>query len=332
MALKKSEKILAGTTGALLAMFAGVFLFSGGGKSLSNLRADRESLNDDIERLTAEAHPGKKASEQLDRWRERSLPTDPEDPNVARREYGDWLLDLAAERVKLGGAEITPFADQRHGGAYTVLPFKVEGRGTLDQLVRFLFEFERAGYLHNVRQWSSTPIKGSQELKLVFDIDAVSLPGAEQKDKLPVGLPSRLEHADLDEYLKTIVPRQMEGERFAPAGGLFASYAPKPPDRPEGNGGPSPPPSGPEGVDPSSLTHVSSIRMEDGVPKVWFFIRTEGRKIELHEGDPFEVGKMRGTIARIRIDELDVEIKLDGGERQLVAFGKFLSEGVELHE
>ena len=41
------------------------------------------------------------------------------------------------------------------------------------------------------------------------------------------------------------------------------------------------------------------------------------------------MGTMRGTIGRIRIDELDVEIKLDGGQRKLVPFGDNLHQGVE---
>ena len=335
MALKKREKILAVITGALLVTFAGVYLLRGGGDSLSDLRTQREGLQKTKDLLEIQARPGDKASVQLGRWRKRSLPTN---PNVARDVYDDWLGKLAVERLRQ--VDITPMTPQSLGGVsaagqpiiiHTTLPFRIEGRGTLDQLTRFLFDFESTGYLHKVRQLNADPIRGSRDLKLTITVEALCLPGAAHQDKLPVGLRSRLESSKLDEYLQAIVRRQMEGDYYVDAGGLFAAYAPKPPVRVERTQRveepPQPPPK-PE-FDPSAHTYVSSIRTEAGVPKVWFYVRTEGRTLKLHEGDPFEVGTMRGTIARIRIDELDVEIKLDGGQRQLVAFGDNLHQGVE---
>ena len=324
MALKKREKILAVVTGACLVTFAGMYLFRGGGDSLSDLRTQREGLQKTKDLLEIQARPGDKASVQLGRWRKRSLPTN---PNVARDVYDDWLGKLAVERLRQ--VDITPMTPQSLGGSYTTLPFRIEGRGTLDQLTRFLFDFESTGYLHKVRQLNADPIKGSRDLKLTITVEALCLPGAVHQDKLPVGLSSRLELSKRDEYRQAIVRRQMEGDRFVDTGGLFASYTPpRPPPPPPPPPGPDPGPD-PPSFDPSAHTYVSSIRTEAGVPKVWFYVRTEARTLKLHEGDPFEVGTMRGTIGRIRIDELDVEIKLDGGQRQLVAFGDNLHQGVE---
>jgi len=240
--------------------------------------------------------------------------------------YDDWLGKLAVEQLRQ--VDITPMTTQAHGGSYTTLPFRIEGRGTLDQLTRFLFDFESTGYLHKVRQLNADPIKGSRDLKLTITVEALCLPGAVHQDKLPVGLSSRLESSKLDEYLQAIVRRQMEGDYYVDTGGLFAAYTPKQPVRVERVERTEEPTRKPE-FDPSAHTYVSSIRTENGIPKVWFYIRTEARTLKLHEGDPFEVGPMRGTIERIRIDELDVEIKLDGGQRQLVAFGDNLHQGVE---
>ena len=331
MALKKREKVLAGATGALLVVFAGVFYLTGEDSSLGDLRQEREDLLKEKSEQTARIRPGQRASAQLNRWKQRALP---ENETLARDLYGDWLLELVVDRVGLHGADITHYASQPHRGIYTVLPFKIEGRGTLDQLTRFLYEFESTGYMHKIRLLTSTPIKDSDDLKLVIDIDAVCIPGAVHQDKLPVNQPSRLEHGKLDEYLETIVRRKMEKEgdeyRYVDRGGLFAFYRPKAPPEPEPGSPPEPDPESP-GFDPSSLTYVSSIDTVDGVPEVWLFVRTQGKTHRLFEGDSFEVGSMRGTIVRIRVDKRDVEIEVDG-RHQLVAFGDNLHQGVDLPE
>lgn len=331
MALKKSEKILGGIGGALLATFAGVFLLGGGGKSLDALRADLKELEKTVDEQETRARPGKRAAEQLNRWRKRSLPTD---YNFAREKYTVWLSDLAVDRVKLR-PEITPYSAQGQRGYYTVLPFKVEGTGTLDQLTKFLFEFYSTGYLHKVRRLSITPTQGSQELKLVIDVDALCLPDAEHQEDLPVDLAPRLALAKSDQYRDMIVKRKMEeegdGYRTVDTGGLFASYSPKP--REPGPRVTVDPPETKEdpGIDVSAHTYVNGIHLVDGLPEVWLYVRMEARTLVLHEGDPFEVGKMSGTVSRIRIEELDIEIEVDG-RHELVAFGKNLREGVEVPE
>jgi hypothetical protein len=262
----------------------------------------------------------------LNLWKKRSLPSD---YRKAGELYQKWLSLLTVD--KLRNAEITPMTVQTNRGIYTVLPFRIEAKGTLDQLTRFLFEFYSADYLHKVRQLTSTPTKGSPELTLVMTVEALCLTGAVSQDKLPEAKSKRLVHGTLDDYLKAIVRRRMEGTRYADTGGLFASYAPErpkviPPElkkeepiRPE-----------PRGIDPSEFTYVSAIHEVDGLPEVWLSVRTEARTLKLHEGDPFEVGTVSGKIARIRIQELEVEIEVDGGRRFRVDFGDNLRDRVEL--
>ncbi len=330
MAIKKSEKILGGVSGALLATFAGMFLFGGGGTSLDDLRAELKKQKKTVDEQEVRVRPGKKAAEQLNRWRKRSLPTD---YNVAHERYTAWLSGLAVDRVKLH-PEITPYKEQQRG-YYTVLRFKVEGTGTLDQLTRFLFEFYSAGYLHKVRHLSIKPTKDSQKLKLTIDVEALCLPEAVHQKELPKKQPPRLELAKLNAYHEAIVQRNMEkegdGYRTVDTGGLFASYSPKPKE--PGPTAAADPPETQEapGIDASAHTYVNAINEVAGLPEVWLFVRMEDRTLVLHEGDPFEVGKMSGTVLRIRIDELDIEIEVDG-RHELVAWGKNLREGVEVPE
>lgn len=326
MALKKRERVLIGVTGSLIVVLAGMYLFTGKGSKLSELRTQRDNLKKEVEELTIKARPGRRAAKRLDQWRKRSLPSN---VDIASAEYGQWLSKLAVDRIGRN-ASIKPYSDRPHRGIYTALPFKIEGRGSLDRLTRFLFEFESAGYLHTVRSLTSTPIEGSEELQLVINVEGLSLPGAAHQDRLPTGQPSRLEHAELKEYLNAIVRRRMEGERFVDSGGLFASYVPQrtvaPP--PKVVQGPPPPRVRPS-FDPSAHTKVSAIIAVDGVPEVWLLIRTEGRTLYLREGDPFEVGTIHGTIKRIRIGERDVELEIDG-RRWLVALDDTLQQRVEL--
>jgi hypothetical protein len=326
MAMKKRERVLVGVTGALLVVVGGAYLFRGGGKSLSELRTERDGLEKDLQKLTAQAQPGKTATEQLNLWKKRSLPSD---YRKAGKLYQEWLSLLTV--AKLHNAEITPMTAQTNRGIYTVLPFRIEAKGTLDELTRFLFEFYSADYLHKIRQMSSTPTKGSPELTLVMTVEALCLSGAASQDKLPEAKSKRLEHGTLDEYLKAIVRRRLEGTRYADTGGLFASYAPEPPPPPvrkKEDVVVTPPP--PRGIDPSEFTYVNAIHEVDGLPEVWLFVRIEGKTLKLHEGDPFEVGTVSGKIARIRIEELNVEIEVDGGRRFRVDFGDNLHDRVEL--
>jgi hypothetical protein len=324
MALRKRETILAGATGALLVTFAGVFLFRGG-DSLGDLRKKRDQLETTKERQEAEARPGLKASQKLARWNERSLPAD---PKTAGALYNKWLLELAVDRVKLDKAVIQPSPARSQGG-YSILPFSVKGAGTLEQLTRFLFAFYSVDYLHKVRLLTFNPIPDSRELKLTIDIEALCLPGAKSQNKLPDGKPKRLQYAELNDYLKTIVRRQMEGDRYAESGGLFAAYVPPPPKVEPVLVGPKPK----QNVfDPSAYTFVSAINEVHGQPEVWLFDRTGGKTHVLHEGDPFEVGKMSGKIARIRIDQLEVEIEINGGQRLRINFGDNLHDGVKVPE
>jgi len=330
MGLKKRERILVSVTGALLVVVGGVYLFRGGGKSLSALRTERDGLEQDLQKLTVQTHPGKKATAQLNLWRKRSLPTD---YRKAGELYQKWLSLLAVG--KLPNAKVTPNVSQPQRG-YTVLPFRIEAKGTLDQLTRFLFEFYSADYLHKISQLTSTPTKGSQELTLVMTVEALCLSGAVSQDKLPDAKSKRLEPRTLDDYLKAIVRRKMEvrpkpkEDRYADTGGLFASYTPEPPATPPGpkvDVGPKPKP---PGIDPSEYTYVNAIHEVDGLPEVWLFVRTEGKTLKLHEGETFEVGTISGKIARIRIQELEVEIEVDGGRRFRVDFGDNLQHRVEV--
>jgi hypothetical protein len=325
MALLTREKVLLTATAVLLAVVGIVLLAKGaGGDSLAALRTKHDGLTEQAVSLKTEASPGRQAAQKLARWRARALP---EDPELAHGLYNAWL-ELTIEGLKMRGYEITPSSPVNRG-VYTVLRFKLQGQCTLDQLTRFLHAFYSTGYLHKVSTLAARPVADSDDqLMTVITVEALCVQGAEQQTELPASECTRLAHADPDEYLKVILPRRMEGDRYGGSLGLFASYVP---GTSGGGGGPPPPPPPPPEFDVSRHTYVSSIQDVAGQREVWLRIRPQGKTLMLGEGDDFTVGTMTGKIARIRLDEEDIEFESDGGRWRL-DLGKPLRQRVRMHE
>ena len=82
------------------------------------------------------------------------------------------------------------------------------------------------------------------------------------------------------------------------------------------------PPPPPIAFDPARQSIVTGITEIGGKRLLWVTIRTEGRVLQLKEGDELAVGSVRGTVSRI--DAAHVEIKTDKGQMLSVALGKSL--------
>jgi hypothetical protein len=229
-----------------------------------------------------------KASEQLNLWKAARCPAVIE----GRRAVPKWLSLLT---VQVAQHEIRDDG-QTNRGLYTVLPFRIEAKGTLAQLTGFLFRFS-ADYL----QGASTDQHPDQ-----------GFPGADAgdgrealckrrgvSDKLPEGKSNGWNMAPW-----TIIQghlRRLDGGNAMWLRGLFASYLPRRPLL--GAAAHSSAPPKPKGIDPSEFTYVTVIN--DGRPAVWLFVRPRpGRQAA--RGRSFEVGTVSGKIA-IRIKELEVE-------------------------
>jgi hypothetical protein len=78
-----------------------------------------------------------------------------------------------------------------------------------------------------------------------------------------------------------------------------------------------------EAFDPSKYAYVTAIVSGlDGQPRVWIKSRSNDENLRLRQGERFEIGPMKGTIARI--GDRHVEIQLDGktdGKPLVVALG-----------
>jgi len=313
MALKKREKILAGVTVALVAVFVGKWTLSGDGGTLGALRQERDDLLAEVEQKKAQVHRGRKAAAHLDAWQRRSLPSD---RDIARSLYQNWLLELV-DKVEFGHAKVESGEVRSHLGIYWRLPFTIRGQGTLDQLIRLLHAFYSAGHLHQIRRLSIKPDEDSKKLNLTISVEAISLPEADRRDKLSVEPSSHTDLLELPAYRKTIVERN-----------LFGPYVPPPPPvvHTEPKEPPKPPEPQPPSFDHAKYTVVTAILEVGGLPQVWIQVRTTGKKFELREGGSFDVGTDRATV--VRIGRREVEIEIDG-RRRIVRLGESVRDGVE---
>jgi len=178
MALNKRERNLAVVTTVLIALVVGKFLFSAWRGPLNRLRAQRASLQKEVEQKEERVARSAKAQARLDELNRRSLPAD---PKLARALYYNWLFQLADE-VGFRDSNVEATGDgrqEREGGAYRVVRFTVNAEASLDELTEFLYKVYSADHLHQIVSLMITPLDKSSDLKVRLTLEALCLPGAE---------------------------------------------------------------------------------------------------------------------------------------------------------
>lgn len=304
MALQKREKVLAGIMGALLVAIIGWQSLSVFAGYVGNLRRQRNQLAEEIAQCQEQIDAAKEAQERLDQWNRRALPSD---PVSARSAYQNWLLEQVCEG-QLDKFVVNAGESRRSPHAYTRLSFTVGGRGTLEELTELLFHFYSACHLHKIVSLTITPVEQTKELSLSISIEALSLPGADQRDRLADKPAQRLAFSELDAYLSTIAQRK-----------IFSPYQPTPEKAdPSEQSGPD--------WDKIKQLVVTAIVEADGKPQVWIELRPTDQRFELGEEDSFEVGSLTGSVIRIGQREVELEV---GGNRYRVALGKSVKEATK---
>jgi hypothetical protein len=306
MTLSKREKTLAAVVAAFaaaLVLWLGFGLFSG---PLSTLRSQIAAQTDKLETLQDQVVAAKKDQDRMARWNRRALPSD-----VARAGslYQNWLLELAG-KAGFRQKKVEPGEVRTRTDSYSQLPFTVRGQATLEELVTFLYEFYSAGHLHQIRRLTVRPVEKSKDLDLVITVEALSLPAADRKDQLSKEPAKRLALGSLEEYRKAIAGRN-----------ILSPYRPPVVAKPS-----KPPESEPksEPFDASKFAFVTGIVEVNGEPQVWVKARTTDEKFQLRQGENFQMGPFRATIARI--DQRNVEIEIDGN-RHTIPLGSSLRGG-----
>jgi hypothetical protein len=265
-------------------------------------RNRRAQLERDIEKREASLQRLREAGKLLAQWEDQSLPADTE---AARSLYQAWLVELVDD-VGLASPSVTSSEPVARGGLYHTIGFSVRGRGSLDQLTKFLFAFYQADLLHQLRSLSITPLQRAEELDLSFAIETMILEsgGAAAAAKAAPGpenvyeqfrrrtwrTSDRLASENLEAY-GVIVRRNV----FALGGGF----------------------------DPTDHTYLTSITQVDGEPQVWFTNRATDEVVKLRAGAQWELGPLTFHLAEVL--DTDVIIEVDG-ERWLLSLGDKITD------
>ena len=229
-------------------------------------------------------------SEQLAVWETQSLPAD---TRLARSLYQAWLVELV-KYVGLVNPNVDSSEPANHKDLYNMLAFTVRGQGTLEQATQLLFEFYRAGHLHQIRSLELTPSQQGRQFNIALAIEALALPQIERQDKLSSAEGDRLISNKLADY-QIIARRNVFG-----AGG-----------------------------DPDVLayTRLTAVTYAQGRPQAWFSVDIRGETVKRSIGEVLEIGPFRGTI--LEIQDADVIFEIDGQHR-LLSIGETLLQASAL--
>ncbi len=258
---------------------------------LQERRARQKQLQEEIAKHQKTLKDTRDAGKKIASWQAQSLPADRE---VARSFYRSWLVELLTE----SGFE-SPFVDSgsplNRSGLYVAFPFTGRGQATLEQLTKFLYRFDQAGFLHRLQTITVTPRSSSGRFDVAVTIEALQLPGAPAREPAVAPETNRLASVELADY--SAVSRQ---NIFGVQGAL---------------------------ADPLGNTFVTAIVESDGQPEVWISQRLIDRTERLQIGDSMDVD---GTpLVVLQILERDVVLDMDG-RRMLLTVGENLAEAFDL--
>ena len=288
---KQRKKLFMAALALLALLYAGDWLLE---NLLEGPLKERENaargLEKNINKQKQSLAQARKAGKKLTAWEKQSLPSNTE---VASSTYQVWLLQII-QHAGLSAQGVNSSEPVARKGAYSLLAFSARAHGTLEQLTHFLFEFYRAGHLHQIRSLSITPIQKTGELDLTIAVEAVVLPTTERDKEFTTAVSERLASLELAAYAPII-----ERNLFAVGGGL----------------------------DPTDQAVLTTVTYVDGEPEVWFSLRDTDELLKLHKNDRLAIGQFSGVLSEV--NDTDVIIESDG-ERWLLSIGETLAQATAL--
>ncbi len=208
--MTKREKTLALLVGALLILLVGWSIVGRISSAFDTRNNTLDSLTEEIADKEMIVDHGERAARQLASFEASSLPGD---PALARSLYQGWLLELAKEKVDLAGVKVGSLPSRPVGDVYYQHAFSLTCEGDLQQLTEFLYEFHSVGLLHRIARLHIKPVGKTKTLALSMTVEAASMNNAPHVTELNPPPASRLQHADLETYVTSILNRNT----FAPA-------------------------------------------------------------------------------------------------------------------
>jgi len=146
------------------------------------------------------------ATDALDKLERLSLPYDPE---LARSGYQAWLLDLVQKcdltgtSVDAGNPTAMKIKDPQSGKQkeiYLRYGFSLRGRGSLQQIVDFMYRFYQFGHLHKISAFRMNPVAQGRLIDFSASIEAIGLTRCERKGELSRELILRLASSQFQDY------------------------------------------------------------------------------------------------------------------------------------
>lgn len=250
----------------------------------------RNDLKKKIKAQKKELATAQAAVERLELFREFSLPSEVE---LARSIYRAWLLDLV-QKSGFQAPHVDSGPASNRKGFYEVFSFSVRGKGSLQHVVRFLFDFYRAGNLHRIQSLSLTPIGKTGNLDIAVTIEALALLGTERKEELSTQPVYRLNFPTLQDY--ALVAQR----NFFGVGGE---------------------------ADESRKAFLTAVTRDGSQPEIWMTLRGQDKLLKLHKGSLFEIGPYSGVVVDILEDDMVFE---SDGERWILSIGESLAEAFAL--
>lgn len=282
----------------LALLVGGIVLYFGGDyvlrqyfeKPLEQKKARLDPIRKKIKAKRRELTESKAAAKRLTKLEQQSLPGDIE---IARSLYRAWLLDLV-DRSDFQSPHVDSGAASSRKGFYESLGFTVRGKGTLHQIVRFLYDFYHAGHLHKIQSLSLTPLGKGGGLDVTMTIEALVLSGTNRKDELSTLTSDRLKCRALDDYA-VISQRNIFG-----VGGE---------------------------ADESRQAFLTAITRDGDELEIWITVRNQDKLLKLQRGGEFDIGHFHATV--IDIQENDVVFE-SFGERWLLSIGESIADSLAL--
>jgi hypothetical protein len=304
--LSKREKLLAAAVLCLAVALVGRYFYGRYSRALTLRQNQLSAAQDELATAKLTLNQGEWAVRQMQRWQERSLPTNPE---KASSLYKAWLMEKATA-AGLAVADLQPAQTARPTGNVSAVGYRMQATGSLSSVIGMLYEFYRSPLLHQITLLRLTRPPGASDIQVTFQSEALIVPGANATDKLPEGDSKRPKLGSLAEYQKSLGERDLVNVYTAPKPPVPKRDTPAPPE-----------------FDDAEQAYFTGFSGIGDSMQAWINVRTTGETLKLSEGDSVKVGALEGQIVSIEPRAL----VLQTGEKKFrVPLGHSLRKGKEI--
>ena len=239
----------------------------------------------------------KRIAADLEKLESQSLPWNLE---VARSSYQTWLLQMVQgaklQSPNVDSSEPVPLSVGRRGRRgkpdYHKLSFTLRTRGSLKQIVHFLFDFYRADHLHKIRSMNLNPAGRERHLDLTLSIETLVLSTALREKELSPGVSQRLASSARADYQSLVRRNVFDSGRGARAA--------------------------------KQIRFTAVTRNRNGTSEAWFRIDPSGKTQILSAGQPLSYPGLEILVLQVIPGAAVVSVD---GERIRLRVGQRLSEG-----